>query len=89
MVPPRKRNACNHSATGGITVGVEMVIPLRSDRLPPMAGPVTGRSAPDMNGLVERAVGGDVEAFEDLYRESVGRVYGLCLRMFYLPVRYL
>jgi len=46
-----------------------------------MAGPVTSRSAPDMNGLVERAVGGDVEAFEDLYRESVGRVYGLCLRM--------
>jgi len=76
-----KHNACNHSAAGGITVGVEMVIPLRSDRRPPMAGPVTRRPAPDMNGLVERAVGGDVEAFEELYRKSVGRVYGLCLRM--------
>jgi len=31
--------------------------------------------------LVERAVGGDVEAFEELYRINVGRVYALCLRM--------
>jgi len=31
--------------------------------------------------LVERAVGGDVEAFEELYRVNVGRVYALCLRM--------
>jgi RNA polymerase sigma-70 factor (ECF subfamily) len=31
--------------------------------------------------LVERAVGGDVEAFEELYRANVGRVYALCLRM--------
>ncbi|MEX1994314.1 MAG: RNA polymerase sigma factor [Steroidobacteraceae bacterium] len=30
---------------------------------------------------VARACGGDVGAFEHLYREHVGRVYGLCLRM--------
>ena len=31
--------------------------------------------------LVQRAGAGDVRAFERLYREHVGRVYGLCLRM--------
>jgi len=31
--------------------------------------------------LVARARGGEVGAFEALYREHVGRVYGLCLRM--------
>jgi RNA polymerase sigma-70 factor, ECF subfamily len=31
--------------------------------------------------LVGRARAGDVRAFERLYREHVGRVYGLCLRM--------
>jgi RNA polymerase sigma-70 factor, ECF subfamily len=31
--------------------------------------------------LVERAREGDVRAFERLYREHAGRVYGLCLRM--------
>ncbi len=31
--------------------------------------------------LVERARSGDARAFERLYREHVGRVYGLCLRM--------
>ncbi len=46
-----------------------------------MAAAVTGRPAPDLNGLVDRAVSGDVEAFEEIYRKSVGRVYGLCLRM--------
>jgi len=58
-----------------------MVIPLRSDRRPPMAGPVNPHPAPALSRLVELAAGGDVEAFEALYRESVGRVYGLCLRM--------
>ncbi len=32
-------------------------------------------------GLVQRARRGDSHAFERLYREHVGRVYGLCLRM--------
>jgi RNA polymerase sigma-70 factor, ECF subfamily len=31
--------------------------------------------------LVQRARAGDVRAFERLYREHVGRVYGLCVRM--------
>jgi RNA polymerase sigma-70 factor, ECF subfamily len=31
--------------------------------------------------LVERARAGDMRAFERLYREHVGRIYGLCLRM--------
>jgi RNA polymerase sigma-70 factor (ECF subfamily) len=31
--------------------------------------------------LVDRAARGDVEAFEELYRQNVGRVYLLCLRM--------
>jgi RNA polymerase sigma-70 factor (ECF subfamily) len=31
--------------------------------------------------LVERAVAGDVEAFEELYGLHVGRVYALCLRL--------
>jgi RNA polymerase sigma-70 factor, ECF subfamily len=33
------------------------------------------------DGLVQRARAGDRRAFERLYREHVGRVYGLCLRM--------
>jgi len=31
--------------------------------------------------LVTRAVDGDSDAFEELYRQTVARVYGLCLRM--------
>jgi RNA polymerase sigma-70 factor, ECF subfamily len=31
--------------------------------------------------LVARACRGDMGAFEDLYRQHAGRVYGLCLRM--------
>jgi RNA polymerase sigma-70 factor, ECF subfamily len=31
--------------------------------------------------LVERACAGDLRAFERLYRDHAGRVYGLCLRM--------
>jgi RNA polymerase sigma-70 factor (ECF subfamily) len=38
------------------------------------------RKARDL-GRVEAAVQGSTAAFEDLYREHVGRVYGLCLRM--------
>ena len=33
------------------------------------------------SALVQRACGGDVRAFERLYREHAGRVHGLCLRM--------
>lgn len=34
-----------------------------------------------MSSLVHRAQGGDLDAFEQLYRENVDRVYALCLRM--------
>jgi RNA polymerase sigma-70 factor, ECF subfamily len=37
--------------------------------------------APAMPPRVRAARAGDVAAFEGLYRESVGMVYGLCLRM--------
>lgn len=32
-------------------------------------------------GLIQRALEGDVAAFEQLYRENVRRVYALCLRL--------
>jgi RNA polymerase sigma-70 factor (ECF subfamily) len=32
-------------------------------------------------GLVQRARGGDMRAFERLYRDHIGAVFGLCLRM--------
>jgi RNA polymerase sigma-70 factor, ECF subfamily len=35
--------------------------------------------------LIERAQAGDRHAFERLYREHVGQVYGLCLRMLRQP----
>ena len=35
----------------------------------------------DQARLAVRAAGGDVKAFEELYRLNVGRVYALCLRM--------
>jgi RNA polymerase sigma-70 factor (ECF subfamily) len=42
---------------------------------------MTHHSDVDSAGLVDRAIAGDVDAFEALYRQSVGRVHGLCLRM--------
>lgn len=38
-------------------------------------------AAEGSNELAARACRGDMSAFEDLYRQNVGRVYGLCLRM--------
>jgi RNA polymerase sigma-70 factor (ECF subfamily) len=37
--------------------------------------------ADDRDDAVERARTGDLEAFEELYRATVGRVHALCLRM--------
>jgi len=37
--------------------------------------------APHIPDLVQRAQQGDVRAFEQLYREQVGRVFAVCLRM--------
>jgi len=36
---------------------------------------------PSQSALVLEAQAGDVNAFESLYREHVGKVFGLCLRM--------
>jgi RNA polymerase sigma-70 factor (ECF subfamily) len=54
----------------------------------PVSKPVPPRAvmrvvdAPDIREhLVGRAASGDVDAFEELYRENAGRVYLLCLRM--------
>jgi RNA polymerase sigma-70 factor (ECF subfamily) len=47
-----------------------------------MAQPEPKNEQIDWEGaLVERARSGDTRAFERLYRENSGRVYGLCLRM--------
>jgi len=48
---------------------------------PPVVMTAVKCSDPGESGLVERAAAGDVEAFEELYRANVGRVYALCLRM--------
>ncbi|MCK5376332.1 MAG: sigma-70 family RNA polymerase sigma factor [Acidobacteria bacterium] len=42
---------------------------------------LAGGPRPTESSLVERAVRGEVGAFEELYRANVGRVYALCLRM--------
>jgi len=51
-----------------------------------MAEDKTGVDTSD-GELVERAQGGDVRAFERLYRRHSGRVYGVCLRIAADPVR--
>jgi len=43
--------------------------------------PKTGAMAHGDPDAVARAQAGDVGAFEEVYRENVGRVYALCLRM--------
>lgn len=40
-----------------------------------------------MSDLVRQARGGDRTAFQQLYREHVGRVYALCLRLSADPIR--
>jgi RNA polymerase sigma-70 factor (ECF subfamily) len=45
------------------------------------AAPVSPGVAPEEQEWVARAQQADVRAFEALYRQHVGRVYGLCLRM--------
>lgn len=45
---------------------------------PTDAGAVTPESTAE---LVSRAAGGDTAAFEALYRDNVGRIYALCMRM--------
>lgn len=42
---------------------------------------------PEVNSLAQSAAAGDREAFAELYRRTVGRVYALCLRLSGDPVR--
>ena len=43
------------------------------------AEPVSRNS--DEHRIIDRALDGDVAAFEKLYRDHIGRIYALCLRM--------
>ncbi len=43
--------------------------------------PETESPATDVSALVRRAAGGDIAAFEQLYRDHVGRVHGAILRL--------
>ena len=52
-----------------------------------MTATPTSDPSPDDQTLVERARRGDVDAFGALYRQEVGRVFALCLRMCGDPVR--
>jgi RNA polymerase sigma factor (sigma-70 family) len=51
---------------------------LMSDAMKP-GSPPPKVEAPEQ--LVERAKGGDREAFEEIYREQVGRIHALCWRL--------
>ncbi len=81
IVSVERHHACNHSPTRGISNDVEAVISLRPDCRPAPVRSLTDPTEARVPDLVERAVAGEVEAFEELYRRTVGRVFGLCLRM--------
>jgi RNA polymerase sigma-70 factor, ECF subfamily len=56
----------------------------RKRAIEPMTAVPPANDVPDRDAdarLIERARGGDVDAFEHVYRREVGRVYALCLRM--------
>jgi len=52
-----------------------------SEPAPPRVAMKVAGKLDDGKSLVERAARGDVQAFEELYSENIGRVYLLCLRM--------
>jgi RNA polymerase sigma-70 factor (ECF subfamily) len=63
-------------------LNVETVTTLTPDAVQPqVVMTLVGKADAQQADLVRRAVGGEVEAFEELYRANVGRVYALCLRM--------
>jgi len=65
-----------------ISLNVETVTTLTTDAVQhQVVMTVAGRSESPKADLVRRAVGGEIGAFEELYRANVGRVYALCLRM--------
>jgi RNA polymerase sigma-70 factor (ECF subfamily) len=72
----------NLYAGTGISNDVETIVTFPTDAPPPV-GVITTVDSSDLgdHSLVQRAAAGDIEAFEELYRVNVGRVYALCLRM--------
>ena len=77
----RLRNT-NLSTPTGILWDVETIATFPvSESAPPGIGMDVAGKAVVGEGPVERATRGDVDAFEELYRENAGRVYLLCLRM--------
>jgi len=52
-----------------------------SKPVPPRAAMRVAGKPEGLENLVDRAAAGEVDAFEELYRENAGRVYLLCLRM--------
>ena len=66
----------------GISMGVETMATFPVSKLvPPRAAMRVAGKPEGRENLVDRAARGDVEAFEELYRANVSRVYLLCLRM--------
>jgi len=67
---------------GDISLNVETVTTLTADTVQhQVIMTVVGKGDSHQADLVRRAVGGEIEAFEELYRANAGRVYALCLRM--------
>jgi RNA polymerase sigma-70 factor (ECF subfamily) len=77
------RRHTNLSLAVGISVGVETMatFPVSKPVPPRAAMRVVGGKPEHREHLVDRAARGEVDAFEEIYRENAGRVYLLCLRM--------
>ena len=66
----------NQNATRRIQGGVSNTLPLAPGAMKSIPSPEEGPKR-----LVERAQHGDREAFEQIYRQEVGRIHGLCWRL--------
>ena len=66
----------NQNATRGIQGTVSDTLALVSGAMKSISSPKEGPEP-----LVERAQNGDREAFEQIYREQVGRIHALCWRL--------
>jgi RNA polymerase sigma-70 factor (ECF subfamily) len=66
----------NQNVTPGIQATVSNALALVSGAMKSISSPKEGPER-----LVERAQNGDREAFEQIYREQVGRIHALCWRL--------